>query len=219
MLHTFSDIDTAIVNGDILEPSETSITSNEAQSQGVCIGNEEETSSWQIIDKELDDQLATTIWRTVRKMKLENARNDTISLVELKPKTGRYHQLRRHMAWVANCPLLGDKLYDGGGLAKTLRDEGFYLCSNRVTLEHPFYNSPQGKSEWKAKRRDVLGVKKREDGGSSVHITEDEDGSVWVHCHIELPLKFREIEARLTNSKVNTECTFLADNLSKINGY
>ncbi len=62
-------------------------------------------------------------------------------------------------------------------------------------------------------------MKKREDGGSSVHITEDEDGSVWVHCHIELPLKFREIEARLTNSKVNTECTLLADNLSKINGY
>jgi 23S rRNA-/tRNA-specific pseudouridylate synthase len=30
-------------------------------------------------------------------MRLENARNDTVSLVELKPKTGRYHQLRRHM--------------------------------------------------------------------------------------------------------------------------
>jgi 23S rRNA-/tRNA-specific pseudouridylate synthase len=90
------------VNGDIQEPTETSITSKEAESLGVCVGNDEPNRNetempWQIIDKELDDQSAVTIWRVVRKMRLENARNDTVSLVELKPKTGRYHQLRRHM--------------------------------------------------------------------------------------------------------------------------
>lgn len=189
---------TAIVNGDIQEPVATSITSKEAESQGVCIGNDEKVTHWQIIDKELDDRSAITIWRVVRKMKLVNARNDTVSLVELKPKTGRYHQLRRHMAWVSNCPLLGDKLYDGGGLAKTLRDQGFYLCSNRVTLEHPFYNTPQGKSEWAAKREDILGMKK---DCNDVHITEEE-GVVWVYCKINLPVKFKDLETGV-NSKDN----------------
>jgi hypothetical protein len=90
------------VNGDIQEPAETSITSKEAEILGVCVGNDEPSRNekeihWQIIDKDLDDQSAVTIWRVVRKMRLENARNDTVSLVELKPKTGRYHQLRRHM--------------------------------------------------------------------------------------------------------------------------
>lgn len=90
------------MNGNIQEPAETSITSKEAESLGVCVGNDEpsrneEEMPWQIIDKDLDDQSAVTIWRVVRRMRLENARNDTVSLVELKPKTGRYHQLRRHM--------------------------------------------------------------------------------------------------------------------------
>lgn len=90
------------MNGDIQEPVETSITSKEAESLGVCIGDgalnrSPEEMPWQIIDKELDDQSAVTIWRVVRKLRLEHARNDTVSLVELKPKTGRYHQLRRHM--------------------------------------------------------------------------------------------------------------------------
>ena len=89
---------------------------------------------------------------------------------------------------MSQCPLLGDKLYDGGGLAKTLRDQGFYLCSNKLMIEHPFYNTPQGKSEWAAKREAVLGVKRE---GNNVHITE-ETGAVWVHCKIDLPVKFKD---------------------------
>ncbi len=89
-------------------------------------------------------------------------------------------------AWESQCPLLGDKVYDGGGLARTLRDQGFYLCSNKVTIEHPFYNTPQGKLEWAAKREAVLGVKRE---GNYVHITE-EAGVVLVHCKIDLPVKF-----------------------------
>ncbi len=92
------------MNGDIQEPVETSITSEAAEGLGVCIqidgtddGGSPRDVSWQIIDKDLDGQSAVTIWRVVRKMRLENARDDTASLVELKPKTGRYHQLRRHM--------------------------------------------------------------------------------------------------------------------------
>ncbi|KAL3809243.1 hypothetical protein ACHAXA_007067, partial [Cyclostephanos tholiformis] len=189
---------TAIVNGDIQEPAETSITSEQAKGLGVCTGidaydTNPRDAHWQIIDKDLDDQSAVTIWRVVRKMRLENARNDTVSMVELKPKTGRYHQLRRHMAWVSQCPLLGDKLYDGGGLAKTLRDKGFYLCSNRVTLEHPFYNTPQGRSEWATKRQALLGVKGE---CNRVSITE-EDGVILIHCEIDLPSKFQDFLPRV----------------------
>ena len=82
------------MNGNIQEPRESAITSQEAINQGVCIGNSEESTSWQVIDEELEGQSATTIWRTLKKWPLENARNDTACLVELKPKTGRYHQVR-----------------------------------------------------------------------------------------------------------------------------
>lgn len=98
------------------------------------------------------------------------------------------HRSSKYQAWVSQCPLLGDKLYDGGGLAKTLRENGFYLCSNRVTLEHPFYNTPQGKREWAAKRESVLGIK---GGRDRVSITE-EAGVVLVHCAIDLPAKFQD---------------------------
>ncbi len=36
-----------------------------------------------------------------------------ISLLELKPQTGRTHQLRVHLAYL-NCPILGDKVYGDG---------------------------------------------------------------------------------------------------------
>ena len=96
-------IDTAVVNGNILEPKESSITSEEATNLGVCIGDDNGNNSdpkedvWQIIDEELEGQSAVTVWRTLRQWPLENARNNTVSLVVLKPKSGRYHQLRRHM--------------------------------------------------------------------------------------------------------------------------
>ena len=89
-----------------MEPKEKSITSQAAEAMGVCIGKNETTSdddakeeepTWQMINDDIEDQSAVTIWRTIQKWPLENARSDTVSLVELKPMTGRYHQLRRHM--------------------------------------------------------------------------------------------------------------------------
>ena len=52
---------------------------------------------WQIIDHALDEKSAVTIWRSVRYAKSLKANEKYVTLVELKPKTGRYHQLRRHM--------------------------------------------------------------------------------------------------------------------------
>lgn len=101
--------DTAIINGIPPEPKETSISSTEAKSLGVCVeqgansfdennGSDGSSNSlWQIIDKDLEEQSAVTIWRVLGRSSLEHARNDTVTMVELKPKTGRFHQLRRHM--------------------------------------------------------------------------------------------------------------------------
>lgn len=198
---------TAIVNGDILQPDETSITSQEAEKLGVCIGDdgdpESRKRSWQIIDNELEDQNAVTVWRRVKQYRgIENARNNTLSLVELKPKTGRYHQLRRHMAWTGNCPLLGDKTYDGGGPARLLRDNGFYLCSNKIVIEHPFYNSPQGRSMWEKVKEDEI-KKFIDQQDNSVRITEESDGRVLVYAEIALPSKFIEI-TELVNENIVT---------------
>lgn len=41
------------------------------------------------------------------------ANSDRQALIELRPKTGRMHQLRAHMAYLG-CPILGDPLYGAG---------------------------------------------------------------------------------------------------------
>lgn len=49
---------------------------------------------------------AVTLYKTL-------ASNGTYSVLELKPETGRTHQLRVHLAYIG-CPIVGDTLYGGG---------------------------------------------------------------------------------------------------------
>lgn len=51
-------------------------------------------------------KLAVTTYKTL-------ASNGTYSVLELKPQTGRTHQLRVHLAYIG-CPIVGDTLYGGG---------------------------------------------------------------------------------------------------------
>jgi 23S rRNA pseudouridine1911/1915/1917 synthase len=95
----------AIVNGIPPEPRETSISSQRAQELGVDVEVEmdEDTDTdkaavqWQVIDSPLEEKSSVTIWRALRYAKSLKANDNYVTLVELKPKTGRYHQLRRHM--------------------------------------------------------------------------------------------------------------------------
>eukprot|EP00977_Amphora_coffeiformis_P007997 scaffold1803_cov92-Amphora_coffeaeformis.AAC.20 len=63
-----------------------------------------------------DGKNATTLWRVRETQRtidhLGNA--GFVSVVQLVPKTGRYHQLRRHMAWIYKTPIVGDPIYDMG---------------------------------------------------------------------------------------------------------
>jgi len=58
-----------------------------------------------------------------------------LSLVELKPQTGRRHQLRKHLAGTGH-PILGDKEYGKEGLI--LNGKGLYLHAYSLRFVHPF---------------------------------------------------------------------------------
>lgn len=86
----------AVVNGIPPEPKEAAISSIGAYELGVDV-DPKSSGIWQLIDDPLDEKSAVTIWRALRYSKSLKANENYLTLVELKPKTGRFHQLRRHM--------------------------------------------------------------------------------------------------------------------------
>ncbi len=58
-----------------------------------------------------------------------------LNLVKLKPKTGRRHQLRKHLSSIGN-PILGDKDYGIEDLI--LKGKGLYLHAYSLKFKHPF---------------------------------------------------------------------------------
>ncbi|WP_347343939.1 RluA family pseudouridine synthase [Maribacter aestuarii] len=58
-----------------------------------------------------------------------------LNLVELNPKTGRRHQLRKHLAALGN-PILGDAKYNNPKLI--LKGKGLYLNATSLQFKHPF---------------------------------------------------------------------------------
>lgn len=171
---------TAVVNGIPPEPAESKISAKEAYEMGVDVDPEED-SAWQLIDYDLDEKNAVTVWRAMKYSNSIHANENVLTTVLLKPKTGKYHQLRRHLSWVCDCPIVGDDDYDGGGEAMNLREEGLFLCSNKVTLEHPFYNDLKEDGEEILKN---LPERDRE----SLWVSPE--GKVMVTASIDTPEKF-----------------------------
>ena len=64
-------------------------------------------------------------------------RFDTLNLVKLHPKTGRRHQLRKHLLGLGN-PILGDNEYYLEGFL--LKGKGLYLHAYSLEFTHPFTN-------------------------------------------------------------------------------
>ena len=147
---------------------------------------------WHTIDNDLDGKKAITHWK-VRKIACpEKLNGNRIMLVDVKLETGRHHQIRRHFSSALNCPLLGDKRYDGGSeKAKSFRDLGLFLCASRVSFKHPYYNTDVGKKEWIS--GDCPGKDSpfiREDKASK---NSDIDFEVVIDAKIELPKKYEDI--------------------------
>jgi 23S rRNA-/tRNA-specific pseudouridylate synthase len=173
---------------------------------------------WNKADCLLEDKRSTTYWRvkSTHEFIIASTDNKTtsvnsslsseritklpISMVEMKPITGRYHQLRRQLAYMYKTPIVGDPNYareyvkkvfsnhDGGSTLMDRYHRGLMLCSNEIALAHPFFNTPHGKNIWNANMngRDFSNSTL----GSSVVLFEDEDGTVMVNATIKLPKKF-----------------------------
>lgn len=85
------------------------------------------------IDLLIDSKKAFTTYKTIKSVVSE--RFGFLNLVELKPKTGRKHQLRKHLLGINN-PILGDKEHCIDGLI--LNGKGLYLHASTIEFIHPF---------------------------------------------------------------------------------
>ena len=179
----------AIVNGIPEENAATSISSEEAVAMGLDVdqANYDKGIRWQIVDSPLDDKHAVTIWRAVRYIPSLRARDGFLTLVELKPKTGRYHQLRRHMSWNAQRAIVGDTVYDGGHPnAKYFRGSGLFLCASGIAFEHPYYNTVDGQVAWK---------ELDENTNDFVRLSSS-TGKIMVFANVAIPTKFTRLLER-----------------------
>ncbi len=84
-------------------------------------------------EEEEESKSAATLYQVVESVKKQAA------FVAMWPLTGRTHQLRVHMASIAETPLIGDKLY--GRASETLPVEslghGLHLHARQLIIPHP----------------------------------------------------------------------------------
>lgn len=95
-------------------------------------------------------QEATTLWHCLRRWELPltvDGRHPTsrYALLKLAPKTGRRHQLRRHMKHISH-PIVGDSSYGKGihnrFFARYFDCPRLLLASTRLRLDHPVTGQP-----------------------------------------------------------------------------
>ncbi len=122
------------------------------------------------------------------------------------------------MAWICRRPLVGDHIYAGLMQAPRFYRNGLYLCSNGIIVEHPHYNTLEGKNTWtklqqlnddddKIEEEDLLKVFGKS-GTTKTNIVNDlfmdEDNLVKVHLEKEVPKRFAKLlngEESWANSK------------------
>ena len=90
------------------------------------------TDKKRVIEKDMEGKNSITEYRTLKQVK--SLRNKDLSLLELKPKTGRTHQLRIHLSEIG-FPILGDKLYGKDG--EIIKHKGLFLSSAQLLFKHP----------------------------------------------------------------------------------
>jgi 23S rRNA pseudouridine1911/1915/1917 synthase len=89
------------------------------------------------IETTIDGKPAQSDYEVMKSVLSE--RFGSLNLVRLHPKTGRRHQLRKHLFSIGN-PILGDRDYALDGLI--LKGKGLYLHAYSLKFEHPFTKNP-----------------------------------------------------------------------------
>ncbi len=84
------------------------------------------------IDKPIGQKTATTHYTV--KVSVPALKGEYLSWLDLKPTTGRTHQIRIHLAQ-SGCPILGDSLYGKEGLV--LKHKGLFLLAKAIVFTHP----------------------------------------------------------------------------------
>jgi len=85
------------------------------------------------ITSPVDGKASHTVYHV--RASVPSKRFGQLNLVELYPRTGRRHQLRKHLAGIGN-PILGDKEY--GVEPLILNGKGLYLHAHTLKFVHPF---------------------------------------------------------------------------------
>ena len=85
------------------------------------------------IDFDIDGKKSVSNYRVVFSVK--SKKFAFLNLVELIPKTGRRHQLRKHLLYIGN-PILGDQVYSIDSMV--LKGKGMYLHASQLDFTHPF---------------------------------------------------------------------------------
>ena len=85
------------------------------------------------IQFEVDEKQSESIYKVIATV--SSKRFSKLNLVKLSPKTGRRHQLRKHLTAIGN-PILGDQEY--GKEELILKGKGLYLHASRLDFIHPF---------------------------------------------------------------------------------
>ena len=98
----------------------------------ICIG---EMKDQGIIEIDVDEKVSKTEFEVLERV--NSPKYNFLNLVELKPHSGRRHQLRKHLSAIGN-PVLGDLLYGKEGLI--LKGKGLYLHALSLEFEHPITN-------------------------------------------------------------------------------
>jgi len=86
-----------------------------------------------IVDLPIDNKKSVSEYKVLKTVTSE--RFQFLNLVKLIPKTGRRHQLRKHLSAIGN-PILGDEIYGIEHLI--LKGKGLYLHAYKLEFEHPF---------------------------------------------------------------------------------
>lgn len=87
------------------------------------------------INLKVDGKKASTEYELIDSVKSQ--RFNYLNLVKLNPKTGRKHQLRKHLSAIGH-QILGDKEY--GYPELILKGKGLYLHASTLDFIHPFTN-------------------------------------------------------------------------------